>query len=552
MKKIAKAISLFLAMIFIFSGFTVSVFAVGEDALTINVYDEFAVVAACRQNASGVIDIPSTHNGVAVTQIADGAFSDCSNVTQVNIPDSIKKVGKSAFDGCVGIKKIDFAGTECTIGESAFAHCSSLTDINLPSALKTIPENAFYDCKALVTIDIPDTVETIDKEAFRICTGITVFDIPASVTYIGKNAFIGCAGVTAYNVANGNSVYTSTDGVLYGPHSSSVADKTLIQYPAGKADTGYTVQADTLYIGDCSFGASENLVSVVLPDGLKKIDSYAFNECKALKTVNIPSTVTKIGSLAFGKCVSLESIVIPASVTDFSDAFYMSGLKSVTISDGIKTVSAKAFEGCAQLESVSIPESVTKIDFGAFYGCRALKSVEIPESVNIIGTNAFVNCPEIKLVVVENSYAHTYAEKNSVPYELKGGAPAVTEPSTTQPTTKPTTEPTTKPATKPSTTQPTTKKTVVSVSVEKLPDKTNYLYKETIDTTGIELEVVYSDGSREIVKSGYSVSPLTFTERGTQTVTVEYEGKTAEFDVTVSFAWWQWILWIFALGFLWY
>ncbi|MBR5561788.1 MAG: leucine-rich repeat protein [Clostridia bacterium] len=546
MKKIAKITSLLLAVIFMFSGLAVSAFAAGEDLLTINVYDGFAVVTACRQNASGVIDIPSSYNGVAVTQIADGAFSDCNGITQINIPDSIKKVGKSAFDGCVGLKKIGFDGDECTIGASAFAHCSAMTDIVLPSALKTIPENAFYDCKSLSEIDIPDTVETIDKEAFRICTGIKVFDIPASVTYIGKNAFIGCTGTMAFTVASGNTVYSSADGVLYGPHSSSVSDKTLIQYPVGKADTSYNVQADTLVIGDSAFGTSEKLVSIVLPDGLKKIDSYAFNECKALKTVNIPSGVTKIGSLAFGKCAALESIEIPASVTDFGSAFYMSGLKNVTIADGVKTVSAKAFEGCVSLESVSIPESVTKIDFGAFYGCEKLGDVEIPASVNTIGTNAFANCAKIKLIVVEDSYAHTYAESNSIPYEIKGDAPPVTEPST-----KPSTEPSTQPPTKPST-QPTTKKTVVSVSVEKLPAKTNYLYKEAIDTTGIELEVVYSDGSREIVKSGYSVSPLTFTERGTQTVTVEYEGKTAEFDVTVSFAWWQWIIWILALGFLWY
>lgn len=542
MKKFAKTISLLLAVIFMFGGLTVSTFAAGEDALTINVYDGFAVVTACRQNASGVIDIPSTHNGVAVTQIADGAFSDCNGITQVNIPDSIKKVGNSAFDGCVGLKKIEFAGADCTIGESAFAHCSALTDIALPSSLKTIPENAFYDCKSLVTIDIPDTVETIEKEAFRICTGIKTFDIPASVTYIGKNAFIGCTGTIAYIVEDGNTVYSSADGVLYGPQSSSVSDKTLIQYPVGKADTSYTVEAGTLVIGDSAFGSSENLVSVVLPDGLKKIDSYAFNECSALKTVNIPSTVTKIGSLAFGKCGALESIEIPASVTDFGSAFYMSGLTSVTIADGVKTVSSKAFEGCVNLESVSISESVTKIDFGAFYGCDALGNIEIPASVNTIGTNAFANCPEIKLIVVEDSYAHTYAESNSIPYEIKGDNPGVTEPST-----NPSTEPSTKPST-----QPTTKKTVVSVSVEKLPDKTSYYYKEIIDSTGLELEVVYSDGSREIIKGGYGISPLTLTERGTQTITVEYEDKTAEFEVTVSFAWWQWIIWILALGFLWY
>ncbi len=527
MKKIVKILSLILAMAIVFGGLTVSAFAVGEDMLIINVYDGFAAVSACRQNASGVIDIPSSYGGVPVTNIGDGAFSNCNAITQVNIPASVNKVGNNAFSSCTTLKKIDFAGSVCTLGESVFAHCSALKEINLPSSLKTIPENAFYDCSALVSIDIPDTVETIDKEAFKICASVKNFNIPASVSYIGKNAFIGCASATAYNVESSNSVYSSADGVLYGPYSSSVSDKTLIQYPMAKKSVSYTVQAGTLVIGDSAFGGNASVTSIVLPNGLKRIDSYAFNECKSLSSVNIPSSVTKIGSVAFGKCSALESITIPASVTDFSSAFYMSGLKRVTISNGIKTISAKAFEKCSSLESVNIPGSVTTIDFGAFDGCEKLGKVEIPESVTVIGTHAFANCPKVKLVVFKDSYAHTYAVSNDIEFELKSG--------NTEPTNPPVTE-----------------KTIASVSVAKLPKKTSYYYKDAIDTSGLELEVVYSDGSRETVKEGYSISPATCTERGNQTVKVAYQGKTAEYNVTVSFAWWQWIIWFIAFGFLWY
>lgn len=526
MKKITKILSLILTAVLVFGGLAVSAFAAGEDALTINVYDGFAVVAACRQTATGVIDIPSSYGEVPVTNIGDGAFADCNGITQVNIPASVKKVGISAFANCTSLKRVDFAGSACTLGESVFAHCGALTDISLPSSLKTIPENAFFDCSALVSINIPDTVETIDKEAFKICDSVKTFNIPASVSYIGKNAFIGCASVTAYNVASGNTVYSSADGVLYGPYSSSLSDKTLIQYPMAKKSASYTVQPGTLIIGDSAFGGNASLASVVLPDGLKRIDSYAFNECKALASVNIPSTVTRIGSVAFGKCGSLESITIPASVTNFNDAFYMSGLKRVTIGNGVKTVSAKAFEKCTALESVNIPESVTTIELGAFDGCEKLGKIEIPDSVTSIGTHAFANCPNVKLVVTEDSFAHTYAKNNAINYELK---------STTEPIDPPSTE-----------------KTVVSVSVKKLPEKTSYYYKEAIDTTGLELEAIYSDGSREIVKDGYSVSPSTFAARGNQTVTVTYQGATVEYIVTVSFAWWQWIIWFIAFGFLWY
>lgn len=548
MKKIAKAVSVLLAMIFAFSGLSVSVYAAGESSLTITVYDDIAAVTSCYDFASGVIDIPAEKNGVPVVMISAGAFEDCNKITQVNIPASVTRIGDNAFESCTSLEKVVFAGASCNIGAAAFKYCTNLADITLPSALKAIPDEAFYDCKGLTSISIPSTVEVIGKEAFRICSGITQFDIPASVKVIKKNAFLGCTGVTAYNVAQSNSVYSSVDGVLYGPYQSTydtdysapVTDKTLIQYPVGNTDKAYAVQAGTVIIGDYAFGGSENISTVTLPAGVKTIDSYAFNECSSLSQINLPSTLTKIGKQAFGKCSSLSSITVPASVTNFDSAFYMSGLKSVTVSNGVKAISAKAFEGCTGLESVTIPSSVTSIELGAFVGCSALGDVEIPATVTSIGNEAFTGCKNVKLIVEKNSSAHTYAVDNSIPYEFKDDGDE--EPETTKPT-----EPTTEPTTKPSTT-----KKVVSISVDKLPNKTSYYYKEAINAYGMLVEVIYSDGSSEVISSGFKLSPSVCTERGVQTVTVEYEGATDEIQVSVSFAWWQWIIWILLLGFLWY
>lgn len=552
MKKIAKIISVLLAMIFVFAGMSVSVYAAGESSLTINIYDDFAAVTSCYSFASGVIDIPSEKNGVPVTAIAGEAFKDCSKITQINIPESVTSIGDNAFESCTSLKKIVIAGSSCTVGEAAFLYCSSLEDITLPSALKIINDDTFYGCTSLASIVIPETVEAIGNEAFRICSSLAQVNIPASVRVIRKNAFIGCTSVTAYNVASGNEVYSSVDGVLYGPYNSPyddevispVADKTLIQYPAGNTAGSYTVQAGTLIIGDCAFGGSENISTVVLPSGLKKIDSYAFNE-SSVSQVNIPSTVTTIGKQAFGKCTSLKSITVPASVTNFDSAFYMSGLTSVTFEDGVKSISTKAFEGCAALADVDIPSSVESIGMGAFYWCSSLGEIEIPSTVTSIGNLAFAGCSDVTLVVEKNSAAHTYAVDNSINYRLKDTGEEPGTSSTTKPTTKPT-EPTTKP------TEPTTKKTAVSVSVEKLPDKTSYYYKDEINTRGMQLEVIYSDGSSEIIRSGFKISPSVCTERGVQTVEVEYNGLTDTFNVNVSFAWWQWVIWILLLGFIWY
>lgn len=98
-------------------------------------------------------------------------------------------------------------------------------------------------------------------------------------------------------------------------------------------------------------------------------------------------------------------------------------------------------------------------------------------------------------------------------------------------------------------------KTISSVSIATLPTKTSYTYKtDNLDLSGLALTVTYSDGTTETVTDTSKMKVTGFDNKtvGTQTVTVEYEGATAQIDVTVSYAWWQWIIRILLLGFLWY
>lgn len=98
-------------------------------------------------------------------------------------------------------------------------------------------------------------------------------------------------------------------------------------------------------------------------------------------------------------------------------------------------------------------------------------------------------------------------------------------------------------------------KKVSSISVATLPSKTAYTYKmDSLDLSGLALTVAYSDGSTEAVTDTSAMKVTGFDNKkvGTQTITVEYEGATSKFDVTVSYAWWQWIIRILLLGFLWY
>lgn len=525
MKKIAKIISALLVVMLVMTSFAVPSFAAGEDYLSYTEYSSYAKLTKCLSGARGVINIPSTYNGLPVKAIANGAFSNCNLVTEVTIPSSVTTIEQNAFDSCTSLEKVTFAGTECDIGSAAFIHCSGLKEITLPSSLKEIPNEAFSDCTSLEKILIPSTVTTIGREAFKMCSALSYIGIPASVKAIRANAFLGCSSIISFTVDEGNTVYTASNGCLYGPFESSydsevsnaVTDKTLIQYPNARTATSVVVDSGTLRIADYAFGDNKYLTQIVLPNGLKSIEAFAFYNCTALSDITIPSTVTSIGSQAFAKTTALKSITVPGSVTSLESVFYASGIESVVLSSGVKTIGTRCFESCKSLKSVSIPETVTKIGIGAFYGCSALTSLTVPTTVTSIGSSAFADCSSLTLTVYSGSTAHTYAQNNSIPYVIAGASSTVKE-----------------------------------ISVYSMPSKTSYYYKENVDTSGLVLLAVKADGTTELVSSGYSISPSTLKETGTVKVSVSYGGCTTSFNVSVSYAWWQWLIRIFLLGIIWY
>ena len=98
------------------------------------------------------------------------------------------------------------------------------------------------------TLAIPDGVTSIGNEAFRFCDSLTSVTIPNSVTSIGGGPFAGCDKLTEIRVSAGNTHFKSVDGILF-----TADGKTLIQFPAGKSLTKYTIPESVTSIGDSAF-----------------------------------------------------------------------------------------------------------------------------------------------------------------------------------------------------------------------------------------------------------------------------------------------------------
>lgn len=185
-------------------------------------------------------------------------------------------------------------------------------------------------------------------------------------------------------------------------------------------------------IEDEAFKHCSELTQVILPNRLLSIGNEAFNLCDALVEITIPNSVVSVGSYAIGS-PKLTSITIPNSVTTIGDnafkncknltAFYgkfasndnrclivdgvinsfaRAGLTTYTIPNNVTSIGAEAFGG-SELQGVVIPNSVKEIGENAFSDSNSLLRVDIPSSVISIGYGAFSYCDNLNSVTISNS-----------------------------------------------------------------------------------------------------------------------------------------------------
>ena len=76
--------------------------------------------------------------------------------------------------------------------------------------------------------------------------------------------------------------------------------------------------------------------------------------------------------------------------------------------------------------------------------------------------------------------------------------------------------------------------TLSGIAIASNPTKTSYYVGDTLDTTGLKLTATYNNGTTQTITSGFTCTPTALSTAGTQTVTVNYGGKTATFTVNVE------------------
>ena len=336
-----------------------------------------------------VVVIPSTINGLPVTSIGYSAFSGCTNLISVTIPNSITTIGDSAFAACFSLASVTIPKNVTSIGFGVFSSCWALTSVTMPTSVTNIGVYALADCSSLTGITMPSSVTSIGFGAFLGCSRLTNVTIPTSVRNIGGQAFA-CSSLLAIDVAIANMFYSSVDGVLFNRDHTA-----LIQYPAGNTETSYMIPNSVTSIGDWAFDGCSSLANIMIPDSVTNIGDWAFDFCSSLTNVMIPNSVTNIGDGAFYYCSSLTSFMIPNSVIAIGDyAFNGTALTEITIGNSVTSIGPYAFEACP-LAGITIPDSVTSIGSNAFSYCSSLTNVTIGSGLTNIGDQAFAPCSNL-------------------------------------------------------------------------------------------------------------------------------------------------------------
>ena len=270
--------TLLLAAITLFACQTVSAYDFEVDGIYyyLNTSDMTATVTSGDEKYAGDVVIPSsvTYNTktLKVPTIGGYAFSGCTSLTSVTIPNSVTEINRSAFLGCTSLTSVTIPNSVTVIENDAFSGCTSLTSITIPNSVEMIYMGAFMNCTSLTSIMFPNSVTVIGENAFSGCTSLTSIMLPNSVTEIIPNTFSGCTSLTSITIPN--SVTT---------------------------------------IGKLAFSGCTSLSTVVLSENLTKIEEKAFQNCSQLTTITIPGHVTSIDRSAFYGCESLQKLTLEDS-----------------------------------------------------------------------------------------------------------------------------------------------------------------------------------------------------------------------------------------------
>ena len=471
----------------------------------------------------GAVIVPDTviKNGSIYRVIGIGsyAFSGNRHVTSVSIGSGVTSILPDAFAGCPELKSITVSeenqyyssvdGVLYDAGEMyLYVYPGGKTDdsFTVPDTVQTIGMYAFYDNEHIRSLIVGRNVTAIYEEAFCGLTNLAEITLP----------FIGTRERLEDDSYRYSQEFYTVFG--YGQYGSTCLGQ-WYNYDSGRNIEG-SLKKVTILGGELyrrSFYGCAYIEEINLPAIPSSIPEYCFSECISLQKLTfagnscesgslvLPEGVESIGQSAFYGCEGITSVTLPASLTSIeSGAFSGAGIEEFAVAAGNQSFSTDGwgvlynrdmteliqYPSCRVWPYYNVADTATSIAQNAFYGSNTLVNLYIPNSVVNIEYN-FDGCPYLTICCYVNSAAYRYALNNSLTAWYMDN------------------------------------KSLQGISVYSLPE-------QTVQTEGAVnlagLYIVGDYGGRELQIDDYTLSYDDQTS-GLKTVTVEYMGKTATFEM---------------------
>ena len=157
--------------------------------------------------------IKSFNVPVGTKRVAAEMFYNCSNLSEVVLPESLDSIEGSAFSGCKRLTEVNLPSSLTFLGSYAFSECD-LTSLEMPNGVKTLGEGVFRQNRNLSSVTLNDGLSEIGYEAFA-GTKLTSVVLPSSVTSCGWGVFNSCDGLAEIEVHAVIPPYTEGDIMDY-------------------------------------------------------------------------------------------------------------------------------------------------------------------------------------------------------------------------------------------------------------------------------------------------------------------------------------------------
>ena len=352
----------------------------------------------------------AAYDDINVTALGDGLFKGSQTIRSFYPHHCgwFTTIGAEAFADS-SVETVELFGSITEIGDEAFRNCTNITELTLPESLTTIGSGAFKGCTGLTGLALPESLTGIGSGAFEGCDGITELTLPASLTRVDSGALDGCEHLAKLTVLCDPAILPedllancpALTEVYAAPEATQQqvqALSAMVNRPwydpvprVGEPQSRFAAMPDAPLPGD-DFWYDEEYsrldayqgyeLNLILPREIDGVPltmiggtmmtraSYGDNFDVELPVVSlvIPENYTEIPAYAFSNCDTLETVICYAPIEHLADGMFSgcTNLREVVFVNGVRSLGNRVFSGCLSLETVYLGACVESVSESAF------------------------------------------------------------------------------------------------------------------------------------------------------------------------------------------